>query len=345
MAGLLLSAGGSGRLSLDRHRRFGTEALNTGPVALLPMSALAEADEIIVATGVGAPGLSKAVTGPEDSLQAARALINASGARPRAVMPGHVPGMYAWLIAAGLGLNLLDAAANGRGHPTVKLGGMGMASRSDMTIYQACANRHQGLQVVASGNLVDTSSLMLSAAVQCGGLVMAVRGPLTNAFVTSNGAAEAISFQLALGHAMASAQDRGESRIDAALAALNGRVLISGEIVSSDVVYRDGFDIGQILVRDSKHELLLGVCNEFMTADTAGKRLATFPDLIAALDPTTGDPLAIAELTPGVPTLILFSSHKNIPLGAGVFDAAAYTEIELAMKTDLLRFVRSESVQ
>lgn len=343
LAGLLLSAGGSGRRALERHRRFAVEALRRAPVELVPLNVLDDGDEVIVATGVGAPGFASAVTGPDDSLQAARALIAASGARPRGVIPGHVPGTYAWLLAAGLGLKLLDAAANGRGHPTVKLGGMGMASQPDASIHQACANHHHGLQVVASGSLVATSNIMRSAAVQCGGLVMAVRGPLSHAFVASHGAAGAIGFQLALGHAMADAGDDGSARIEAALDHLHGRVLLTGEVVANDVAYRAGFDVGRVVVGDASRQLVLGVYNEFMTVDQGDTRLATFPDLIAAMDPASGDPLAVAEMMPGTAVLLMAASHRHLPLGAGVFDAAAYPEIEAAMGTALMRYVFPEA--
>src|SRR3712207_5549785 len=56
LAGLLLSAGGSGRRALHRHRAFGVEALRLGDVELVPASSLADTDDVIVATGVGAPG-------------------------------------------------------------------------------------------------------------------------------------------------------------------------------------------------------------------------------------------------------------------------------------------------
>jgi DUF917 family protein len=366
LAGLLLSAGGSGRRALHRHRAFGVEALRLGDVELVPASSLADTDDVIVATGVGAPGFANAVTSPEDSLQAARALIAASGASPKAVIPGHVPGTYAWVLAAGLGLKLLDAAANGRGHPTVTLGGMGMASRNDVSIHQVCVNRHHGLEVVARGNLVATSNIMRSAAVQCGGLVMAVRGPLSSGFVASHGATRAIGFQLELGHAMAGAGSSGARRIEAALACLNGEVLMEGEIASNDVAYHNGFDVGRVVVRqarqrdigggDAGREVSLGVYNEFMTVDevfvdeaasvqaaaapdVAVERLATFPDLIACMDPETGDPLAISELAPGTRVMLIMASQRHLPLGAGVFDTAAYPEIEQAMGAELVRYL------
>ena len=44
---------------------------------------------------------------------------------------------------------------------------------------------------------------------------------------------------------------------------------------------------------------MLGVYNEFMTADFAGNRVATFPDMIGMLDPQTGEVVSISESKPG----------------------------------------------
>ena len=40
-----------------------------------------------------------------------------------------------------------------------------------------------------------------------------------------------------------------------------------------------GFDLGQMKVRGNRGEAVLGIYNEFMTADFDGKRVATFPAL------------------------------------------------------------------
>lgn len=338
VAGLLLSGGGSGLKASARHRSFGAEALSrASALSLASLEELGDDDEVLVATGVGAPGYAHSVTVPDDSIDAARALLRASGARPAAVIPGHVPGTYAWLLAAALGLKLLDAAANGRGHPTVALGGMGLASRPDVELYQACANRHSRLQVVARGALVPTSRLMRATAVECGGLVMAVRGPLKVSFVRSHGARQAISFQLALGHAMLAAAPA--ARVEATVRHLKGEVLCEGDVVANDVAYRDGFDVGTVAVRDGRRTVMLRVYNEFMTAESQGRRLSTFPDLIGSLDPATGAPLAISELKPGTRVAVIASHRANIPLGAGVFDRAAYPDIERALEARLVPHV------
>jgi DUF917 family protein len=330
LGGLVLSAGGSGAASSQRHRKLGEAALELGSIALAPLDSFSDEDALLVATAVGAPGAAEAKTEPRDAVDAARVLIEASGCAAKGVMPGHVPGLYAWMIAAALDIPLADAATNGRAHPTVKMGGMGLASQPDVAIWQAgCA---QGLRVLVHGDLMKTSNIMRAAAVQNGGLINAVRGPHSAAFVRRNGARGSISFALALGDAMLAA--RGPERVAAAAAHLKGEVLAAGEVVSSSVGYQGGFDIGSIRVG----EVTLGVYNEFMTAERDGKRLATFPDFLGSLDPDSGDPLAISSLTPGKRVAIVVAPMRNLPLGAGVFDPAVYPEIEAAMGLELASY-------
>jgi uncharacterized protein len=336
LGGLLLSAGGSGRDARARNRRFGELACENGPLRVAQIGDLPDDDDVIVATAVGAPGGSKKLVEPLDSVRAAQALLSASGCRPAAVMPGHVPGMYAWLVAAKLGIALADVACNGRGHPTVKMGSLGLAARDDVTIFQACKGAR--LSVVAEGNTTVTANLMRAAAVQNDGLVMAARGPLKVDFVRRNAALRAISYQLALGDAMLVAGAGEGARFDAAIAFTRGRALAIGELVDNNVVYKNGFDIGQVVIRSGEGDLVLGVYNEFMTAERDGLRLATFPDLIASLDPDSGEPIAVTEMQPGSRVAVLAASKRNFPLGAGVLDASVYDEVETGMGAEIARF-------
>jgi DUF917 family protein len=328
--GLLLSAGGSGMASSARHRKLGEEALRSGRVLLQPLSELHAEDALLVSTAVGAPGASGARTEPRDAVDAALALINASSCKARGVIPGHVPGMYAWTIAAALGIPLVDAATNGRAHPTQKMGGMGLASQPDAMLWQAASAA--GLRAVVHGNLLKTSNVMRAVAVQNGGLINAVRGPFSAGFVAKQGAPRAISFCLELGERM---HARG---VGGAVDFLKGSVLVEGEVTENNVAYREGFDAGTLRVGD----VTLGIYNEFMTAERRGERLATFPDFLGSVDAASGEPLAISELEPGRRVAIVFAARENIPLGAGVFDAAVYPEVEAAMGAELARYVFKE---
>ncbi|MGD9944565.1 MAG: DUF917 family protein [Burkholderiaceae bacterium] len=338
VGGMLLSAGGSGRSREAEFRGFAERALRAGPVELTPADALPADAGVLIATAVGAPGGGKHLADPEHSIAAARQLLQDAGRSAQAVMPGHVPGFYAWLLAAELGLPLLDAACNGRGHPTVKMGSLGLSSRPEVRFHQCGVGDKLRLSVHA--NTLLGSQLMRAAAVQNGGLIMGCRGPFDAALVREAGAAGAISFQLALGRAARRAGAQAGAALREAIAFSRGRLLVDGRVVRNDVAYREGFDVGQVVVADagSGAETVLGVCNEWMTAEVGARRVATFPDLLASMDPDSGTPLAIGELVPGARVAVFAVSKRDLPLGRGIFDPSVYPDVERSMDTELARY-------
>jgi uncharacterized protein len=228
VGGLFLSAGGSGRSAFEKNRGLGRMALECGAVRLVGLDELDPNATVITATAVGAPGFANWAIKPRDAINAARQLIALLEKPPVAVICGHVPGFNAWLVASVLGLDYVDAAANGRGHPTVKMGGMGLASRLELSFTQvACSGskaENSHFAVVAEGDIVRTSNVLRQAAVSNGGLIYAARGPLTAGFIKKNGATGAIAFQLALGRAMLAAG--GADRVRATVDFLGGTLLV-----------------------------------------------------------------------------------------------------------------------
>lgn len=330
MGGLVLSAGGSGMARVARNRRIGALALDYGPLHLVGLDELDANAPIIVGTGVGAPGHAKAIVSLRDAARAAELLIQANpGLRPAGVMPGHVPGMNAWVTAAILGLPLVDAATNGRGHPTVKMGGMGLSSRSDFAITQAGAggDDNDRLEIVVRGNLTKTSTVMRAASVQNGGLIAAVRGPFDVALVRSGGAPGAMSFSVRLGRAMLSVP-AGRARIKVAAEVLGGEIVVEGKVEENTVRYEDGFDVGRIVVNGNAGRIALHVYNEFMAASSGEQRLWTFPDMMASFDPASGDPVAISELPVGRDVTIVAGPQSAFPVGASARDPSVFPEVE-----------------
>jgi uncharacterized protein len=341
VGGLLLSAGGSGRNAVAKNRGLGQMALDYGGVRLVGLDELDPDASIMTATAIGAPGFANWAIKPRDAINAARRLIEQLDRPPVGVICGHVPGFNAWLVAAALGLDYVDAASNGRGHPTVKMGGMGLASRLDLSITQvACSGskvEKSEFAVVAEGDIVRTSNVMRQAAVINGGLIYAARGPLTAGFIRENGAAGAISFQLDLGRAMLAAD--GADRVRSTVEFLGGQLLVDGEVTQNTVQYGGGFDLGQMTVRGRNGEAVLGIYNEFMTADFAGKRVATFPDMIGTLDPLTGECVSISESKPGSRVAVIIAHRSKFPVGKGALDPAVFPEVEQAMGVDMRSYL------
>ncbi|WP_426437015.1 DUF917 family protein [Bradyrhizobium genosp. P] len=343
ISGLFLSAGGSGTNStLERHDVAGKLALELAPVELVSLDEFADDDILITSTSVGAPGYADPRLALRDYAEAANRLVSEIDRKPAGVMCGHVPGLNAWLVAATLGIPYVDAAANGRGHPTVEMGGMGLASRPNIAIIQVCSSggKENGspMTVVARGDILSTSSLMRQASIQNGGLVAAARGPMTASFVRANGAAGAITFQIELGHAMLAAS--GAQRVRATADFIKGEVLVVGKVVANDVAYTAGFDVGRITVRDDAGEVTLGVFNEFMLADRGGRRVATFPDHIGSLDPVTGNPVAISQLAVGSEVAIISAHRSGFPVGKGALDPAVFPKVEQALGVPLYSYLQ-----
>src|SRR5580698_5067122 len=341
VGGLFLSAGGSGRRAVDKNRGLARMALDYGGVRLVPLDEVDPDALIITATAVGAPGFANWAIKPRDAINAARRLIEKLDRPPVGVICGHVPGFNAWLVAAALGLDYIDAASNGRGHPTVKMGGMGLASRLDLSITQVASSgskaENSEFALAVEGDIVRTSNMMRQAAVINGGLIYAVRGPLTAGFIRENGAAGAITFQLDLGRAMLAA--KGADRVRATVEFLGGELLVDGEVTENSVAYGGGFDLGQMKVRGKNGEAVLGVYNEFMTADFAGKRVATFPDMIGTLDPHTGEVVSISESKPGSRVAVIIAHRTKFPVGKGALDPAVFPEVEKAMNVDMQSYL------
>jgi uncharacterized protein len=340
IGGLLLSAGGSGGSGIARNRAIGQMALSYSGVDLVDPASLDSDALVIVASGIGAPATSRPRTEPRHAVESARLLLRTTSQTVAAVMPAHVPGLNAWLQASVLGLALLDAATNGRGHPTVKMGGMGLASRPHLSITQAGVGGRRGEQsfsVVAKGDLISTSNIMRAAALENGGLLLATRGPMTVDDVRRFGAAGAISCQIDLGRSMLDAGTEGDRRIAAATSYLKGRILACGKVTANSVVNIGAFDTGWICI-DGNDEIRLGVCNEYVCADRDTHRICTFPDLIATLDPSTGIGLEVSELKPGTDVTVIVAEKDNLPLGAGVMEASVYGEIERALGAELATY-------
>src|SRR2546430_420251 len=114
-----------------------------------------------------------------------------------------------WLVNAITGLFVVDCQTNGRGHPTVAMGGMGLAGRLDVDVFQAASGgdpEFMGhIEVMVRGPLGKGSSILHHASGEVGGSIRASRGPFSVAFLREHGAVGAVSQCIRLGEAMLAA--------------------------------------------------------------------------------------------------------------------------------------------
>jgi uncharacterized protein len=326
--GSVLAAGGGGWV---KHGYLvGRTAVSYGTPRLATLDEIDEDATIATVSAIGAPAAADWEMRPGDYVRALRLLMEAHDEPVVGTITaqnGSSTTCNGWVQSAVLGTLVIDAAGDGRAHPTGKMGSMGLATDPGYRTVQAAAggNRAQDryLEVVTRGPVRHTAEVLRTAAVASGGFIAAARNPLPASFVREHGAVGAISFALELGEAILAA-DGAEAVIDAITAQLGGRIAGRGAVRGKRLRTEGGFDIGGFDVG----ELELGFVNEYMTVEADGERLSTFPDVIATLSARDGRPVSIADVAEGDEVAVLAVDKSRVPLGDGVREPSVYPEVE-----------------
>jgi uncharacterized protein len=328
--GSVLAAGGGGWV--EHGYLVGRTAVSYGTPRLATLDEVAGDATIVTVSAIGAPAARDWEMRPSDYVRALRLLSEALEQPVVGTITaqnGSSTTCNGWIQSAVLGTLVIDAAGDGRAHPTGKMGSLGLAADPDYRTVQAAAggNRSQDryLEVVTRGTVRHTANVLRTAAVASGGFIAAARNPLPAAYVREHGAVGAISFALRLGEAILAAGPKGpEAVADAITSILGGRILGRGTVRNKHLRTEGGFDIGALEVA----ELELGFVNEYMTAEATGERLATFPDVITTLSAVDGRPVSIADIRDGDEVAVLAVDKTQVPLGAGVREPSVYPEVE-----------------
>jgi uncharacterized protein len=338
--GSVLAAGGGGWV--DHGMLVGTTAVQYGSPKLVTLEELAPDAMIATVSAIGAPAAVGWEMRPSDYVRALELLIDAVDepiVGTVTAQNGSSTTCNGWVASAVLGTLVVDAAGDGRAHPTGKMGSFGLAADDDYETVQAVAggNRAENryLEVVTRGTVRRTANVLRTASDMSGGFISCARNPLPASFVAEHAAVGAISFALSLGESILAAQDDGpEAMIQATVDHLGGRILGRGGVRTKTLRTENAFDIGTVAVG----ELELGFVNEYLTADSGGERLATFPDVLATLSPQTGRIISIANLREGDEVAVLHVPKANVPLGDGVREPSVYPEVEAMLGKPLAEY-------
>lgn len=342
--GSVFAAGGGGWA--EHGRMLGTAAVLAGAPEFVSMDEVPDDAYIATAAAIGAPaGTTEWQMLGVDYVKSVQLLQDALGAPIYGLMIGQngmSSTMNAWLPSALLGTKVVDAVGDIRAHPTGDMGSIGMASSPEATIQTAVGghrNSNSYIELVVRGATSKISPILRKAADMSGGFIASCRNPVRASYVKRNAALGGISRALELGKAIRKAEpDGGKSVIAAICEATSGTILGTGKVISKKVAYTDAaFDIGTITVRAGSTDLVLYVMNEYMAVEADGKRLATFPDVIATLD-ENGKPTSVGHIKEGMTLAVFHIAKAHLPLSASVKDPAVYPVCEAALGIDIARY-------
>lgn len=347
IGGCILGGGGGG--SMQSGREFAELAFELGTPSFVQLDHLKDnGGAVVTVSGVGAPAAKHQYVKPVDYLKAIELLESTSGVRPVALMTNENGGaatVNGLLQSAVTGIPILDAACNGRAHPTGIMGSMGLTELEDFESIQVGVGGKQGtearVEMVVKGNIQSCAKMIRQAAVQAGGLVTVARNPVSIEYVKANGAIHAISHAVEVGLANTRGNTPAE-KIANVVSVLGGEIINEGTVRSFELTTIDGFDVGKFTLEADGGTYDLTFWNEYMSVDNQhGERLTTFPDLIMTFSAETGLPVTSAELAEGDQIVVITAPYQNLRLGGGMFTAKNYEIVEQVLNIEILPYIES----
>jgi DUF917 family protein len=340
LGGAVLGGGGGG--STEDGIALGTLATSVGEPRLMSLEELHPEALVVTVSAVGAPAATEAYLKPADYVAVLTNINERLDGEVAGIISsenGGLSSLNGWFQSAMAGIPVVDAACNGRAHPTGVMGSMGLDLVDRYRSVQAAVGgdpaRGRRVAVSAEGSLDVVDRLVRQAAVEAGGMVAVARNPVSAHYIAENGAPGAIGQALELGALMEKLEGEGGQAVAEVLAdRLGGRLLAQGEVADYGLRTEGGYDLGRLSVGG----VPLTFWNEYMTADRDGERLATFPDLITTLDAETGIPVSSAEISDGRRVFVLAVPKDRLILGAGVRRAEALRPAEAVLGVELARY-------
>lgn len=345
LGGALLGGGGGG--SAEEGLRLGLKALEAGEVKLYSVDELPGDAVVVTVSAVGAPAAKEAVLKPEHLARAVE-LLREFGVKVDALITAENGGfntVNGWYQGAVLGVPVLDAACDGRAHPTGVMGAMGLHRVENYQSIQAAAggdaSKGRYVEVVVKAGLSRAASMIRVAAVEAGGVVGVARNPVDLGYVKEHGAVGAISQAIELGFKLLRGIDEGDvaSAVERVSSSLGGWVVDEVTIVERLLATERGFDTGFLKLRGGRGDYEVSFFNEYMTLEKGKKRLATFPDLIALVDSKTGVPITSAVASKGMKALLLAVPRSKLLLGDGLRYREVYEPVEGALGKEIVKYI------
>lgn len=340
--GAFLGGGGGG--SIEEGMRLGEVALEIGNIVLTSPSELERKGIVVTASTVGSQIKGKGVLKPFNYIEAARIIEKEIGKLAGLISSenGGLNTIAAWIQAAALGLPVVDAPCDGRAHPTILMGSMGLhrlknyVSVQSFSVGSPAVNHVSG---VIKGPLLECSKVIRSIA-SIYGAVAVTRNPVTVDYLLRNAAVGAVSLAIEIGEVLLKHFSEPLEALHKLASRFSGRFFEKCTIESLELETKGGFDVGKAVLKCGSKSYELTYMNEFMTLENSkGERVATFPDLITLVDVEGAKPILSAELKRNMEVHMVVIDKTQIPLGSGLKYREVYSILESALGKPITTYI------
>ncbi len=338
LGGWFLGGGGGGLP--EGGREILDLVLKTGPVRFVSLEELSEEDLLVTASLVGSPASPDSCVQEKHYREVYDRFLTACDTPVAAFVTNENGGhsiTNGWMVAALTGKPMVDAACNGRAHPTGVMGAMGLHALPGYKSVQTAAGGKGSSEIALAveGTVEQTSAAVRNAATLAGGYVTVLRNPATAGYFRENAAVGCISQAMAVGKLWQENMASVDGLLAALEQAMDCRVLGRGAVARVDLKISGGFDVGLVTVDTAEGPLLVDFMNEYMTAERDGCRLGTFPDLVTFIDLDARVPVCSAQIRAGQKVAVVCVPKERLCLGRGMFLRELFEPCERAMGKSL----------
>jgi DUF917 family protein len=312
--------------------------VRSGGVELLPLDQVPDDALVIAAGNMGAPTVlvEKLLSGAE-SADAVRRLEAHLGRKATAIIPfeaGGVNSTLPVLIAAEMGLPVVDADGMGRAFPELQMETFGVygVRASPMAI----ANEHRETVIVEAHSNHMVEWIARSVAIRMGGQCAVASYAMDGRTARRVSVPGTMSLCLQIGRIIREARETHSDPFAALIAFFptthyrHARLIFRGKVADVDRRTERGFALAHVRIEgldDWAGTMELEVQNENLVARVAGQLRAIVPDLICVLDTESAEPITTERLRYGQRVTVMAVAVPSImctPEALAVFGPAAF---------------------
>ena len=294
---------------------------------LIDAATLADDARVAVVSTMGAPVVMQERL--QDSADVARAveiMADHVGAPFDAVMATEIGGSNAFqplMVAAHLGLPVVDADAMGRAYPEAQMTSFAIAGLQPWPLSLVDPRGIEAvITQVPTWKWMERTSRVLT--VEAGSMAATCKAPRTGAEVKQWGVLGSVTMAMELGATVRRAQRHHDDPVAAVTEAADGRHLFGGKVVDVERRTTGGFLRGQAVLdgldRWAGRRLSLEFQNEWLVARLDGEPVATVPHLICLLDAESGEAIGTETVRYGQRGAVIAITAPELfrgPMGEG----------------------------
>ena len=327
--------------------RLARLAVELGTPEIVPLADVDPEQWVVTVSAVGAPAGAHKFVRPMDYVRAVEKVANCVGGVVGGLIQSEMGGLNSangLVQSAVLGIPIIDAPCNGRAHPIALMGSLGLHKIPQYRSIQAASggNPDEGrrVELLVEGDINRCSALVREASVQAGGMVAVARNPIRAADLKDRAAVGAVMETITLGRSFGQASKRGTLVEEAVAEGLGGEIVAREKVTRVELTTRGGLDVGRVILTGD-YELMFW--NEYMLLEAGGKRLYTFPDLIATFDAATHLPVSTARIADGDEVFVVAAKKDQLILGEGMRDSDLYRRVEEAVGRPVASYALKEN--